>query len=241
MKVFAVWFFSQRAFPGRLACHFLLGAFAILAIFLLATSYGFKCVLGEDGPAEMTQAALLALISLGTLLLAVRDPAHRLAYGAVFAVGLLALLRELNHLEFYRAALARTGVKPALATALGLALILGWRTRAGLQLRRQLGALASCPAFALAVAGGLLVLAAQILERKNLRRVLLGTSTLDMRHVIEEGLELAGYLLILSWVAEEHLRLLTRSAKTAPERSAPVSSLSVTPEPPLAVGCMARD
>lgn len=205
---------SQPAFAFRLAVYLILIGGCLNLLVRLPQEHGWKAILDEGGLIEILQASCVGVALAGLLLLAARDRAHRRLYVVLTALALLALLRELNHVPLHKWLLSGNGLKPAiLGAAIALA-VCGRRV-----LGPQLAALLRRPAAVLFVVGFLLITCwAQVLGQQQPFWIpLYGYDAgLPGKRLVEEGLELAGYLLICCALLEEGMALRARGRAASP-------------------------
>ncbi len=190
--------FMSRYAAIRFALYFLLVAGFFQAAVLQAKHVGPLTVFREGGFAETFQLLCALVTAISLLLLARKYKSHEGLLVCFSALALLASVRELNNTELYRVIF----FFPGASWFFGLALLgyLIWRFRDGLpgQIQDFLG----MPASFLFASGGIIITAwAQVFAQAPLFR------TYEADRIVEEGLEAAGYLLILCGVEELSINL----------------------------------
>lgn len=180
--------------------------FSIVTIFyalaaLLAKHEGGFVVFLEGGFAETVQLAAILASGILFLFLAKQFRSHRGVLTLLATVSFLASTRELNNTAIYRTIFAFPGASWLFGAA--VLCFIAWKF--GKDLPRQIRELFRLPACSLFVSGFMIVVTwAQIFAQ----RTIFDTSETD--RIVEEGLEAAGYLLILCGVTELSYNLRDR-------------------------------
>ncbi len=170
---------------------------AITAFFGLVTrlskAQGPMVVFQEHGFIEQVQFFCIVLSSIGLLTLARLHPRLRGLFALAGTVGVLAIMRELNNTDLYQRIFFNGAVGWVLA---GVILpILLFKFRRGLL--GQIDHFLKLPATALLLGGFVIVVGwAQIFAHKTI------FTSKEADRIVEEGLEAAGYLLILTGIIE---------------------------------------
>ncbi len=197
----------MTAFSLRLLAYLLLiaGVFQLAA--LAMDRWGWEAVLREDGLIESAEVGVLALAGLLAAALVWREPRTRSLYG-VLAVGLwLVVFRELDNSAAYQVLSSAAKFTIVIVLIGGLVLL---DHRGFVASARELLDRPQAVFFILGIV--FVFLWAQLLGQPALWRPLYVDYGRG-RRVVEESLELAGHLLILFGVIEEHVRLGWRSRR----------------------------
>lgn len=189
----------DRLFPVRLGFYFGVIGLGLEAFVVLVERRGYQSVVLEGELLEQTQLAILLVAACALLVMGRQSTAARCGLYRCLA-GMLACAagREVDDTWLYQA--IPNPVRLALAGGFLAYLVARERT----SLSREVNDLLSRPAALLFVAGFLVVACwAQILGQRPLWAHL-GSPTAG-KHMVEEGLELAGYCLLGFGVFEEWL------------------------------------
>jgi hypothetical protein len=201
---------APERFLLRLGAYVVAVALCQAAIGIAVRRTHWTVVLWEGGFVEQAQFAVLVGVCLGFLAAARRSPPRVGLYLALAWLALCAAFRESDYLPVYR-------VLPTseLRLAAGLAGLAAIALLARRTLPAEARALAGRPACLLLVLGAALVLLwAQILGDRAVWRLLYAEYAAGAR-LVEEGLELSGYVILLCAVLEEHLDLARPDAPGA--------------------------
>ena len=159
----------------------------------LAKEQGGFLVFLEGGFAETVQLGCIVVTALLLVFLARAFPEVRGILALLAAVSALAAIRELNNTDTYRVIFFFPGASWVFGlVALGL---VGWKF--GKDLPQQVRTMMNYPACTIFVAGFTIIVAwTQIFAQRTI------FNSAEVDRIVEEGLETAGYLLILSGVIE---------------------------------------
>ncbi len=184
------------------------------------------CVfLFEDGIVEWTQAGVLAIGAVGLFALAYQSSKRRGLYLLLSTFVLFILVRELNYLEIHRSYLADRWFKPVIYTGI----LVSIATLYGRGLWAEFVALLGRPSIPLFLLGTSLVLCcAQILGQQTMWTSFYGDRQIIGKRLLEESLELIGYLLVAFGILEEYLDLRRQvaAATSIPGETVPFQSRS---------------
>ena len=196
-------------FVARFAAYLLLTATLFEGLALALHAWGWKAVLRDGGLTENLEVAVLGLVIVAAAALAVRAREEGAFWVLFAAVGCLALFREFDEHHLYGALPNAVRVTGAGAIVLTLAMA------GGRQLVATALAVLGRPSGLLLVLGGVLLLAwAQLLGQPLAWRALY-QNIAPGRRLVEESLELAGYLFLFFGVLEEHRYRAARNSSSA--------------------------
>lgn len=192
---------EQQRFCVRLAAYLALISCWFIVMDLLILRFGWKPILKEGGVVEWLQVGTQLAILLGCLWLAVRWTEFRWVFATMACLTFLAGFREFNDTAFVEYITEFKGLKESVSLALLLSIVIPKRK----EVFPKLGGLFSRHGAALFIFGAFLtVFWAQPLGLRRAWEVLFEAPSRGKR-MVEENLELAGYLLILCGVIEEIL------------------------------------
>ncbi|MBA4148793.1 MAG: hypothetical protein H0X66_11825 [Verrucomicrobia bacterium] len=182
--------------------------FGVVTIFYaiaaeLARTHGGYIVFMEGGFVETVQLGTILTAGVLFVFLARKFPDQRGVLALLATVSFLACSRELNNTETYRVLYFFPGASWVFgAVILGFVLY-----KFGKDLPRQIRELLNQPACSLFVAGFFIVVGwGQIFAQRSI------FESAEVDRIVEEGLEAAGYLLILSGAVELSYNLRDRRA-----------------------------
>ncbi len=164
----------------------------------------------EDGVVESLELAILLAIAMGCGWCAVREREARPVLVLMGGVVGLAAIREQD--QWFDQFAHGSWVVPAGLLAAGLAAY-AWRRRR--ELGRGLGEIVRTPGWGLFVAGGLVSMVfSRLMGRKDVWNHLIEAPRLarNMKNMVEESLEVAGYALMLCALIEGMAQLRRRGA-----------------------------